>query len=199
LQLGQADGIACRTMEMFEAFDLSERVLKEACRINEVTFWKPDEKEPGRIVRHGRVQDAFNLGWKLAAVLRGHGAPELLHTYSAERRVVAQELIDFDREWATMFSDRPRQGARGETAGVAPKAFQKHFEQQGRFTAGMGTHCRFGHLRRSHAPAAGRRIRDRNTFPFRAGAAHDRRQAGPPGTCRQGRRPLAPVRLCRHA
>src|SRR5215216_7672743 len=30
LQLGQADGIACRTMEMFEAFQFSERVLKEA-------------------------------------------------------------------------------------------------------------------------------------------------------------------------
>ena len=57
LQLGQADGIACRTMEMFEAFDFSERVLKEACWINEVTFWKPDEKQPEQIVRHGRVQD----------------------------------------------------------------------------------------------------------------------------------------------
>ena len=30
LQLGQADGIACRTMEMFEAFGFSARVLKEA-------------------------------------------------------------------------------------------------------------------------------------------------------------------------
>ena len=30
LLLGQADGIACRTMEMFEAFGFSERVLKEA-------------------------------------------------------------------------------------------------------------------------------------------------------------------------
>src|SRR3954469_20970142 len=57
LQLGQADGIACRTMEMFEAFGFSERVMKEACWINEVTFWKPDEKESGGIVRHGRVQD----------------------------------------------------------------------------------------------------------------------------------------------
>src|SRR5687768_11479507 len=27
---GQADGVACRTMEMFEAFGFSERVLKEA-------------------------------------------------------------------------------------------------------------------------------------------------------------------------
>ena len=37
--------------------------------------------------------------------------PQLLHTYSAERQVVAQELIDFDREWARMFSDRAKQAA----------------------------------------------------------------------------------------
>lgn len=383
LQLGQADGIACRTMEMFEAFNFSERVLKEACWINEVTFWKPDERQPGHIVRHGRVQDTedglsefphvvlnqarvhdfylelmrnspsrlephyarrlldvavdrnaadhpvtvrlertdaahagqvetvraryvvgcdgarsavrrsigrqlvgdsanqawgvmdvlavtdfpdirykaavqsaegnllvipreggylvrlyvemdklgeeervanrgitleqliaaaqrilhpyrldvkevpwwsvyeigqricdkyddvdapgsgaplprvfiagdachthspkagqgmnfsmqdtFNLGWKLAAVLQGRCAPELLHTYSEERQVVAQQLIDFDREWARMFSDRAKQAAAGDTDGVDPKEFQKYFEQHGRFTAGMGTHYR---------------------------------------------------------
>ena len=381
LQLGQADGIACRTMEMFEAFNFAERVVKEACWINEVTFWKPDEKEPNRIVRHGRVQDTedglsefphvvlnqarvhdfyletmrnapsrlephyarkfvdlsvdraasdhpvtvrlertdpqhegqvetvraryvvgcdgarsgvrraigrqlvgdsanqawgvmdvlavtdfpdiryksavqsaqgnllvipreggylvrlyvemdklgeeervanrgitleqligaaqrilhpytldvkevpwwsvyeigqricdkydevpaqdvgtqlprvfiagdachthspkagqgmnfsmqdtFNLGWKLAAVLRGQASPQLLHTYSDERQVVAQELIDFDREWAKMFSDRAKQAASGDTEGVDPKEFQKYFERHGRFTAGMGTH-----------------------------------------------------------
>ncbi|MFA1538361.1 FAD-dependent monooxygenase [Actinomadura monticuli] len=39
------------------------------------------------------VQDAFNLGWKLAAVA-GEGAPEtLLDTYEAERRPVAEELL----------------------------------------------------------------------------------------------------------
>jgi 3-hydroxybenzoate 4-monooxygenase len=384
LQLGQADGIACRTMEMFEAFEFSERVLKEACWINEVTFWKPDDKQPEKIMRHGRVQDvedglsefphvvlnqarvhdfyldvmrhspsqlephyslrllgvavdraaadypvtvrlertdaaragrvetvqaryvvgcdgahstvrksigrhlvgdwanqawgvmdvlavtdfpdirykvavqsanggnllvipreggylvrlyvemdklgdeehvasrqitiaqliaaaqrilhpymldvkevpwwsvyeigqricdkyddvpanavasqlprvfiagdachthspkagqgmnfsmqdSFNLGWKLAAVLRKQCAPELLHSYSAERQVVAQELIDFDHEWAKMFSDRPRQGGSGQSDGVDPKEFQRYFEQHARFTAGMGTHYR---------------------------------------------------------
>ena len=383
LQLGQADGIACRTMEMFEAFNFSERVLKEACWINEVTFWKPHEKQPEKIVRHGRVQDTedglsefphvvlnqarvhdfyldvmrnsparlephysrrvvdvvvdrdaadypvtvrmertdgahagqletvraryvvgcdgsrsgvrksigrqlagdsanqawgvmdvlavtdfpdirhkavaqstrgnllvipreggylvrlyvemdklgeeervadrkisldqliaaaqrilhpytlevkevpwwsiyeigqricdkyddvpaqeagsrlprvfiagdachthspkagqgtnfsmqdtFNLVWKLAAVLRGQSAPELLSTYSDERQVVAQELIDFDREWAKMFSDRPKQGTGGPSEGVDPKEFQKYFERHGRFTAGMGTQYR---------------------------------------------------------
>src|SRR4029079_17112134 len=57
LQLGQADGVACRTIEMFHAFGFSERVLKEACWINESTFWKPDEKQPTNIVRSGWVQD----------------------------------------------------------------------------------------------------------------------------------------------
>ena len=57
LQLGQADGIACRTMEMFNAFGFAERVLKEAYWVNETTFWKPDETRRGNIVRSGRVQD----------------------------------------------------------------------------------------------------------------------------------------------
>lgn len=86
------------------------------------------------------MQDGFNLGWKLAAVLRGQCAPALLHSYSAERQPAAQELIDFDREWAKMFSDRPS-GADG-SEGVDPKEFQKYFERHGRFTAGMGTHYR---------------------------------------------------------
>ena len=46
LQLGQADGIACRTMEMYEAFGFSERMLKEAYWVNETTFWKPDDSQP---------------------------------------------------------------------------------------------------------------------------------------------------------
>ncbi|MDB5884697.1 MAG: phenol 2-monooxygenase [Polaromonas sp.] len=88
------------------------------------------------------MQDTFNLGWKLAAVLSGQSEPQLLLTYSHERQVVAQELIDFDREWAKMFSDRPQQDASGNSQGVDPKEFQKYFEQHGRFTAGMGTHYR---------------------------------------------------------
>jgi len=86
------------------------------------------------------MQDTFNLGWKLASVLREQCAPKLLHTYSAERQPAAQELIDFDRKWAKMFSDRPRGAADAESEGVDPQEFQKYFVKQGRFTAGMGTH-----------------------------------------------------------
>jgi phenol 2-monooxygenase/3-hydroxybenzoate 4-monooxygenase len=88
------------------------------------------------------MQDSFNLGWKLAAVLRGQCAPALLATYTAERQPAAQELIDFDREWAKMFSDRAKQGDASEAEGVDPKAFQRYFERHARFTAGMGTHYR---------------------------------------------------------
>jgi phenol 2-monooxygenase/3-hydroxybenzoate 4-monooxygenase len=88
------------------------------------------------------MQDTFNLGWKLASVLRGQCEPALLHTYSAERQVVAQQLIDFDREWAKMFSDRPRTADGAAAEGVDPKEFQRYFEQHGRFTAGMGTQYR---------------------------------------------------------
>src|ERR1700734_1358351 len=57
LQLGQADGIACRSVEMYEALGFSERILKEAYWVNETTFWKPDDANREHIVRSGRIQD----------------------------------------------------------------------------------------------------------------------------------------------
>ena len=65
------------------------------------------------------MQDAFNLGWKLASVLRGRSARRsLLHTYSAERQAVAKELIDFDREWADILASarERRRRRRGQDA-----------------------------------------------------------------------------------
>ena len=71
-------------------------------------------------------------------MLRRQCAPELLHTYSAERQAVAQELIDFDREWAKMFSaPRKTDGADGE--GVDPAEFQKLLR------AARALHGRDGH------------------------------------------------------
>ena len=40
------------------------------------------------------VQDAYNLGWKLALVLRGLAAEALLATYEAERRPIAEAVLD---------------------------------------------------------------------------------------------------------
>ncbi|APH70164.1 FAD-binding monooxygenase [Aquibium oceanicum] len=78
--------------------------------------------------------DAFNLGWKLVSVLKGRCTPEILHSYSAERHAVAKDLIEFDREWSRIVSERPADTA--TDAAEAPK-FQRYFIQNGRYTAGM--------------------------------------------------------------
>jgi len=39
------------------------------------------------------VQDAYNLAWKLAAVLRGQAAPSLLESYDAERAPIAKQIV----------------------------------------------------------------------------------------------------------
>jgi 2,4-dichlorophenol 6-monooxygenase len=39
------------------------------------------------------IQDAFNLSWKLAYVLKGKASPELLDSYDAERAPVAKQIV----------------------------------------------------------------------------------------------------------
>ena len=53
------------------------------------------------------MQDGFNLGWKLGHVLDGRSPESLLATYSSERQVIAQKLIDFDKQWSHMMAKRP--------------------------------------------------------------------------------------------
>ena len=55
----------------------------------------------------------------------GRRAPELLHTYSAERQAIAQELIDFDREWSKHV--QRAEGAGSRRRGVDPAEFQRYF------------------------------------------------------------------------
>jgi len=78
------------------------------------------------------MADTFNLGWKLAAVLRVQAAPALLHTYSEEQRAKAKELIDFDKDMARPFSAKPMDAAEAEQ-------FQLFFKKHGRYTAGVET------------------------------------------------------------
>ena len=77
--------------------------------------------------------DAFNLGWKLALVLRGQSGPALLRSYSEERQDVARALIEFDQEWARVISERDNDDDDGANA---PK-FQQYFVEHGRYTAGV--------------------------------------------------------------
>jgi 2,4-dichlorophenol 6-monooxygenase len=69
------------------------------------------------------VQDAYNLAWKLAAVLRGQAAPALLETYSAERAPVARQIVlranQSSREFGQFFDALGMTGAATEEEMIA--------------------------------------------------------------------------------
>ncbi len=53
------------------------------------------------------VQDAFNLGWKLAAQVNGWAPPPLVDTYETERRPVAEDVLDNTRAQLELLSAEP--------------------------------------------------------------------------------------------
>ena len=57
------------------------------------------------------LADAANLGWKLAAVLRGDVPDELLDTYTAERRPIAEIVLENTRAQAAIMRPDPQSGA----------------------------------------------------------------------------------------
>jgi len=78
------------------------------------------------------LQDGYNIGWKLAAILKGQARPSLLQTYNLEREKVAADLIAFDREFAKAFASKE-----SIKDGKAEKKFSELFVQAGRYTAGL--------------------------------------------------------------
>ncbi|KAL9113458.1 MAG: hypothetical protein Q9227_002499 [Pyrenula ochraceoflavens] len=75
------------------------------------------------------LQDGYNIGWKLGAVLKGQASPDLLKTYIIERQKVAADLIEFDRSWTKMFKTSAN--------GVSPDYFSEQFVKAGKYTAGL--------------------------------------------------------------
>lgn len=59
--------------------------------------------------------DAVNLGWKLAAYLKGWGTRELVETYSTEREGGVQQVIDNDRIISTLISGQLPKKYEGRT------------------------------------------------------------------------------------
>lgn len=53
------------------------------------------------------IQDAFNLGWKLAAAVNGWAPDGLLDTYEAERRPVAAGVLELTRAQTTLLLPDP--------------------------------------------------------------------------------------------
>ncbi|RDB15363.1 Phenol 2-monooxygenase [Hypsizygus marmoreus] len=82
------------------------------------------------------MNDTHNLAWKLAHVIRGWADLSLLRTYELERRTYAQNLINFDKQFARLFSGKPR--TYNNRDGVSHEDFIKAFKTFGGFTSGVG-------------------------------------------------------------
>jgi phenol 2-monooxygenase len=78
------------------------------------------------------MQDGFNIGWKLGHVLEGRSPEALLATYSAERQVVAQNLIDFDKQWSSMMAKKPEEFD-------SPSELEEFYVRTAEFPAGFMT------------------------------------------------------------
>ncbi|KAG0126603.1 putative phenol 2-monooxygenase [Tuber indicum] len=89
------------------------------------------------------MMDAYNFSWKVAHVLNGLVPPDsdLLATYQHERLDIAQQLIDFDREFSKMFSGRI-----GGDHGLSHEQFQGVYVKMCGFTSGCGIEYREGML-----------------------------------------------------
>lgn len=82
------------------------------------------------------LPDTFNLGWKLASVLQGRSDPKLLSSYGPERRKVAQQLIDADRELSRLVATRPTAGDDSEQAKVDTAKIEAFMKRQSGFVSG---------------------------------------------------------------
>jgi 2-polyprenyl-6-methoxyphenol hydroxylase-like FAD-dependent oxidoreductase len=101
------------------------------------------------------IQDAFNLGWKLAAAVNGWAADGLLESYEAERRPVAADVLNNTRAQSELLSTEP-----------GPQAVRKlltelmDFEEVNRYliekVTAIGVRYDFGEGHR----LLGRRLRD---------------------------------------
>jgi phenol 2-monooxygenase (NADPH) len=78
------------------------------------------------------IQDGWNIGWKLGHVLEGRAPESLLATYSAERQVVAKNLIDFDKQWSAMMAKKPEEFA-------SPSELEDFYARTFEFPAGFMT------------------------------------------------------------
>ncbi|KAI6033585.1 hypothetical protein PISMIDRAFT_198051 [Pisolithus microcarpus 441] len=84
------------------------------------------------------MNDTHNLAWKITQVLRGWANPSILRTYESERRKYAQDLIDFDKRYAALFSGKARTSA--DQDGISHDEFFKAYKTASGFTSGMGIH-----------------------------------------------------------
>ena len=87
--------------------------------------------------------DALNLAWKIHHVESGFANRSILQTYEAERKLIAEDLLNFDAKYAALFSQRqPSAGEMGAAAenkeDGGTNEFVQVFKSSQEFTSGYG-------------------------------------------------------------
>ncbi|WP_217237009.1 rifampin monooxygenase [Streptomyces sp. AC555_RSS877] len=101
------------------------------------------------------VQDAFNLGWKLAAAVNGWAPDGLLDSYHAERHPVGARVLDNTRAQITLLGADP-----GATALRELFTTLMDFEEVNRYVTGMITAVEVRYDFGEDHDLLGRRLRD---------------------------------------
>lgn len=104
------------------------------------------------------VQDAFNLGWKLAQVVKGHSPDSLLDTYHDERHPVAARVLHNTMAQVALLGPDERHQALRETMAELLKMDEPRRKIVGMITA-LDIHYDFGSTAEAH-PLIGRRMPD---------------------------------------
>jgi phenol 2-monooxygenase len=76
-------------------------------------------------------RDSYNLGWKLAGVIRKHLNPAIIATFEAERRPIAEQLVEVDQTYLQLF-DAPK--------GQEPAWLLERAAQMEPFLMGLSVH-----------------------------------------------------------
>lgn len=96
MERGQADGVQCRTVEVFESFGISEEMLRESYHVLEVVFWASDAE--GKIKRERRTPDTppglshqphvilnqARVNGLFIEAMKKAGGPEIAYNYVVE-------------------------------------------------------------------------------------------------------------------
>jgi hypothetical protein len=87
------------------------------------------------------MMDSYNLAWKLAYSINGltpdNPTGDILDTYHTERHTIAQQLIEFDRAFSSMFSGKIGASEDGVSA-LTHDEFLEVFSRGNGFTSGCG-------------------------------------------------------------
>lgn len=102
---GQADGLQCRSLEIFDSFGFADRVWKESNHMLEICLWNPDET--GRIRRTDRIPDTIPGISRFQQVVLHQGRIERFfldslkeHSHIEIERGVLPEQLEIDHSKA---------------------------------------------------------------------------------------------------